>query len=580
VSEITKHYAYSGDRRIHYRRAGEGPPLLLIHASPGSSAALEATIKLLGERFTVIAPDTPGHGESSPLPEADPAIEDYAGALDGTLDALGLNRVLLAGAHTGAKIALEYSLRHPGRVEMLALDGLALYTDEERQSYLDHYLLDLVPQWDGTHLVTTWMMLRDMGIFWPWYERKAAARRPTPLARPDDLHANFVDFLRTEDYRKAYRAAFLYDTRSALARVNIPTLIVAAPSDPLYDHLGRIENVPESVTIDRVPEGSGQRKGLTDRISAFFAGSSLAATPPPAVDAVDTAVRRDYAPTRAGQVLARKAGTGSGRPLVLLHASPGSSAGFEPLALHFAADRPVVTFDNPGNGDSAAATGTPEIGDLADVLLDAIDTFGFEEFDIFGTHTGAMLGMDMALKQPRQVKRLILDGVTMYPPEKVAEILENYPIPMRVSSDGGHVLWAWNFLRDMQIWYPWYDKTPHGSRGAGVTPPEAIHATFREWIKGGKTYHLSYRAAFAYPTAEKLKLLDLPVLHCTSQTDPLRDFLPEATRITRGSQSRVHPGRATPEAAAVTLDLYRRFLAGEPLPDGLPEAKETAISAN
>jgi hypothetical protein len=180
--------------------------------------------------------------------------------------------------------------------------------------------------------------------------------------------------------------------------------------------------------------------------------------------------------------------------------------------------------------------------------------------------------MDMALKRPRQVKRLILDGVTMYPPEKVAEILENYPIPMRVSSDGGHVLWAWNFLRDMQLWYPWYDKTPHGSRGAGVTSPEAIHATFREWIKGGTTYHLSYRAAFAYPTGEKLKLLDLPVLHCTGPSDPLREFLPEATRLTRGSQSRVHPGRATPETAAVTLELYRRFLAGQPLPDGLPEA--------
>lgn len=100
-------------RRIHYRRGGSGAPLVLLHASRGSSRTLEPVMETLAERHTVIAIDTPGYGESEPLAVERPSIADYRAALEETLDALNLTRIDLYGAHTGAKIALDLAVEKP-----------------------------------------------------------------------------------------------------------------------------------------------------------------------------------------------------------------------------------------------------------------------------------------------------------------------------------------------------------------------------------------------------------------------------------------------------------------------------------
>ena len=48
-----------------FRRAGTGPVVLLVHGMAGSSATWRHVMPALAERFTVIAPDLLGHGESA-----------------------------------------------------------------------------------------------------------------------------------------------------------------------------------------------------------------------------------------------------------------------------------------------------------------------------------------------------------------------------------------------------------------------------------------------------------------------------------------------------------------------------------
>src|SRR5258708_7381259 len=62
---ILRSFADLPGRQVHYRRAGKGPPLLLIHASPGSSKQLEAKIAALAHTRSVIAPDTPRNGDNA-----------------------------------------------------------------------------------------------------------------------------------------------------------------------------------------------------------------------------------------------------------------------------------------------------------------------------------------------------------------------------------------------------------------------------------------------------------------------------------------------------------------------------------
>jgi pimeloyl-ACP methyl ester carboxylesterase len=520
----------------------------------------------LADHYSVIAIDSPGYGESAALGIDQPGIGDYSDALVGTLDALGLDRVHLYGSHTGGKVALEFGVRYPERVTGVFLDGIGLYTPEERASRIANYTPSLEPRWDGSHLTRTWAMRREMLIFSPWYDRTGEARLPRDMRSPEGLHDMAVDFLRAgKGYWRGYQAAFRYDAPAALARVEVPTLLGGTPGDSLRKHLTRANQVSPHVLVEKVDE-------LVPRIVEFFDMDRLDEAPPvPAVTRMASVVRRDYVSTSVGQLLVRKAGRDGGRPLVLLHSSPTSSLGLERLLLEFGSDRPVFTFDNPGNGDSAPLPGTPEIQDIADVISEAIDALGLKDYDLYGTHTGALIAMEVAIANKDAVRHLILDGVTLFSEAETKDYLANYLEPMQIRWDGTQLLWAWNFLRDQSLWWPWYNRTAEGTRlGSGVASPEDLHRNVVELIKGGTTYHLNYRAAFAYPTRERLPLLEVPVLVCASDSDPLADGLAEAGALTANAVVRVTPGGGTPEKSAATNDLYRRFLADRAVPGESP----------
>lgn len=98
--------------RIAYERAGEGPPIVLLHGFVGDSREWRRQIDGLSDEFTVVAWDAPGSGRSSDPPESF-RMPDYADCLAGFVDALGLGRPHVAGLSFGGGIALELYRRHP-----------------------------------------------------------------------------------------------------------------------------------------------------------------------------------------------------------------------------------------------------------------------------------------------------------------------------------------------------------------------------------------------------------------------------------------------------------------------------------
>ena len=120
---IRKHFVSVSGRRVHYLRHGVGPVLVLLHASACSAKVMRDHIACFGQKFTVIAPDTPGFGLSDLLPMESVTTEDLADALAETLDALGIQQVSVYGRHTGAQIAVEFAARHPQRCAMALSDG-------------------------------------------------------------------------------------------------------------------------------------------------------------------------------------------------------------------------------------------------------------------------------------------------------------------------------------------------------------------------------------------------------------------------------------------------------------------------
>ncbi len=109
-------------RTVTYRRAGAGPPLLLLHGGWSDGRAWTPQLRDLSDEFDVLAWDAPGCGGSDDPPEG-AGLEDYADSVAGLLDALGLERVHLGGLSFGSVLALEVYRRHAPRVWSLVLAG-------------------------------------------------------------------------------------------------------------------------------------------------------------------------------------------------------------------------------------------------------------------------------------------------------------------------------------------------------------------------------------------------------------------------------------------------------------------------
>ena len=109
-------------RAIAYRRAGAGPPVMLLHAGWSDGRQWLGQLERLADAFDVIAWDAPGCGGSAdPQPGVD--LGGYADALAGLAGALGLRRPHLCGLSWGGALALEVVRRHPGLPRSLVLAG-------------------------------------------------------------------------------------------------------------------------------------------------------------------------------------------------------------------------------------------------------------------------------------------------------------------------------------------------------------------------------------------------------------------------------------------------------------------------
>jgi pimeloyl-ACP methyl ester carboxylesterase len=111
--------------RVVYRIGGEDPArtrpvLLLIHGMAGSSVTWREVMPALSRRYTVIAPDLPGHGESD-KPRQDYSLGAHANALRDLMLALGIDRATVVGQSLGGGVAMQLAYQHPRHCERLVL---------------------------------------------------------------------------------------------------------------------------------------------------------------------------------------------------------------------------------------------------------------------------------------------------------------------------------------------------------------------------------------------------------------------------------------------------------------------------
>ena len=110
-----------GHRRA-FRMAGSGPALLLLHGIGEDSMTWHGVHSALAQRFTVIAPDFLGYGESD-KPRADYSLAALANDMRDLLDVLDIDRVTIVGHSLGGGVATQFAYQYPHLVERLVLVG-------------------------------------------------------------------------------------------------------------------------------------------------------------------------------------------------------------------------------------------------------------------------------------------------------------------------------------------------------------------------------------------------------------------------------------------------------------------------
>jgi pimeloyl-ACP methyl ester carboxylesterase len=208
-----------GGRAIAYRRAGSGPPLVLLHGFLCDSRVWRRQLAELADEFDVVAWDAPGAG-LSPDPPAGFALADWAICLAGFLEALGLGPAHIVGLSWGGLLAQELFRLAPERIRTLVLaDTYAgwkgSFGDEVAQQRFARCERDSSLPADD--LVRGWVPVEFF----------------TENVAPDvtEEMASVVRDFHSNGFRLMARSLAETDTTGLLADIDVPTLLVWGDGD-------------------------------------------------------------------------------------------------------------------------------------------------------------------------------------------------------------------------------------------------------------------------------------------------------------------------------------------------------------
>jgi haloacetate dehalogenase len=217
-------------------RGGTGPPVLLLHGYPQTHAAWHRVAPRLATRFTVVAVDLPGYGDSAG-PTPDPAHAAYskratAATLVTAMTALGFTRFAVAGHDRGGRVGYRMALDHPERVSRLAVldmvPTLEMAERIDRRLALAEYhwfflaqphplpetLIGGAPDFYLTHTLESWAGRRGA------FDESALAEYRRCFRKPSVIRAA------CEDYRAGLTVDLEHDRadRAAGRRIGSPVL--------------------------------------------------------------------------------------------------------------------------------------------------------------------------------------------------------------------------------------------------------------------------------------------------------------------------------------------------------------------
>jgi pimeloyl-ACP methyl ester carboxylesterase len=244
MSVVSRGYAATPGGQVHYRTAGAAgaPVIVFLHQTASSSRMFELVMAELADSYQCWAFDTPGFGQSW-QPSEVPSVAWLGERLIEAIDALGIERFVVCGHHTGGCVGLEIALAVPQRVRALSIVGPVTPNAAEREEFSRTFLEPFRPEASGEFLKTAWTYLRSIGA-----------------GASVDLHtAELVDHLIAwRSTPLAFGAVWRQDAAACLARVTSPLQLMCSRDDVLWPMFARACELRPDASIAIVAGGDFQ----------------------------------------------------------------------------------------------------------------------------------------------------------------------------------------------------------------------------------------------------------------------------------------------------------------------------------
>lgn len=238
--------------RIRVRHGGAGPPLLLLHGNPQTSAMWRHQAAALKDRFTLICPDLRGYGFSSKPPPGEDHVNyskrEMARDMVEVMEQLGHTRFGLVGHDRGGRVAHRLAYDRPDRVHRLMVldiaptrEMLAGTTHEMATAYW-HWFFMVLP-----HPMPERMMAADPDRFW----MDKCSRQGDAAAFGEALEEYLEAFRNPETIRGScedYRAAATID----IAHDDAETGKLEMPVRCLWAKRGTVERCYDPLALWRL----------------------------------------------------------------------------------------------------------------------------------------------------------------------------------------------------------------------------------------------------------------------------------------------------------------------------------------
>jgi pimeloyl-ACP methyl ester carboxylesterase len=511
MQKVERRFVDVAGRRVHYRRVGIGPPVVMMHASPASSEMLLGEMRAAATAFTCFAFDMPGFGDSDPLPGGDATVRDLAEATVAAMQTLGLPPCPIFGTHSGSALALEIGAGWPDRVTGLVLEGVPLFTETEAADLFRDYFVTFAPEPLGGHFTSTWMRFRDQFTWFPWTSRNVHRLNPVDRPDPADIQHWMMMYLRGfRTCMPAYRAichhgAALYQAAQALTR---PAVFLASTEDMLFGHLDRLPPLREGQQIVRLAHDTeAKHQAIIGFLRAMPPSPQAPLPAPTRMAGRDPAVQ--FLDTEDGQIFIRCYGDCTKPALMLLHDAPGTGLRWEPLARRLAADCYVILPDLPGTGESdAPAEDRPILEVGANAIAAIADTLALESFAVCAIGCGCAVASVFASRHDPRLTALLLQDI----PARDEAMAEAVAPAVPLSPEGAHWLTFWLMVRDAEIYRPWFDGRISAQRDTqGNFDADWLHDQTFALMSCRQSYHRLPQAAYRADIKASLAAAAAPI---------------------------------------------------------------------